>query len=378
MDMKVYKKTRYQNIYKHKNGNYVVKINKPIRSSISRVDGEKIWRIEDALKIRDNPKTGYQKKAEILYKDNMDSMWEKYIDWCKYVDKQSYNTYHKKEIIYNSYLKEKFKKPISKYNRNDFAKFVDELDTTDVMKNHILKHLKTCLNWCVSQGIIIDNPLRNIKMYKTTKKEMKYWTTEEIKKFFNYMNTLEDEESYRIKILVLLGFMLGDRIGETRALFFSSINKQNNTITINHSINYNPDGEDYISHTKTKYSQRTIDVSENLISAIEEYKDFLIKKGYNITDNSLIFFNHQNNKPYSDSYLRNQFYKYCEDAGVSKIRLYDLRHTYVATMMQEGKELYLISERLGHTSYSTTVNKYGHLSNEVRKEIAKTTDKYVF
>jgi integrase len=172
--------------------------------------------------------------------------------------------------------------------------------------------------------------------------------------------------------------MLGDRIGETRALFFSSINKQNNTITINHSINYNPDGEDYISHTKTKYSQRTIDVSENLISAIEEYKDFLIKKGYNINDNTLIFFNHQNNKPYSDSYLRNQFYKYCEDAGVSKIRLYDLRHTYVATMMQEGKELYLISERLGHTSYSTTVNKYGHLSNEVRKEIAKTTDKYVF
>ena len=32
--------------------------------------------------------------------------------------------------------------------------------------------------------------------------------------------------------------------------------------------------------------------------------------------------------------------------------------------------------KLGHSSYSTTVNKYGHLSNKVRKEIAEITDKY--
>lgn len=57
--------------------------------------------------------------------------------------------------------------------------------------------------------------------------------------------------------------------------------------------------------------------------------------------------------------------------------MYDLRHTFVATMMAEGKELYHISQRIGHSSYNTTVDKYGHLSNEARKEIAKTTDKYI-
>ena len=45
--------------------------------------------------------------------------------------------------------------------------------------------------------------------------------------------------------------------------------------------------------------------------------------------------------------------------------------------MAEGKELYLISERLGHSSFATTVNKYGHLSNDVRKEMALATDKYL-
>ena len=56
--------------------------------------------------------------------------------------------------------------------------------------------------------------------------------------------------------------------------------------------------------------------------------------------------------------------------------MYDLRHTYVATMMSEGKELYHISERIDHSDYSTTVNKYGHLSTKTRKEIAAITDKY--
>lgn len=41
------------------------------------------------------------------------------------------------------------------------------------------------------------------------------------------------------------------------------------------------------------------------------------------------------------------------------------------------KELYQISSRLGHSSYATTVNKYGHLSTEIKKEIANTTDKYL-
>ena len=51
--------------------------------------------------------------------------------------------------------------------------------------------------------------------------------------------------------------------------------------------------------------------------------------------------------------MRKQFTYYCYKANVTKIRMYDLRHTYVATMMAEGKELYHISSRIGHNNYST-------------------------
>ena len=170
MDTKVYEKTRYQNIYRHKkNKNYLIMISKPVKSSISSIDGEKIYKLEDALKIRDNPKIKLQKAQEIRYKDDLDSLWDKYMFHCQFVEKQAYNTFHKKQLIYNKYLRNIFKKPVSKYNKEDFVRFIDNLDTTIVMKNHIIKHLKTFLNWCVSEEILFTNPIINIKFYKVAK-----------------------------------------------------------------------------------------------------------------------------------------------------------------------------------------------------------------
>lgn len=77
---------------------------------------------------------------------------------------------------------------------------------------------------------------------------------------------------------------------------------------------------------------------------------------------------------YSDTSLRKHFYKLRD---VKKIRLYDLRHTSVALLMSEGWELYHISERLDHRNYSTTVEKYGHLSNNTKQKIANSISKFL-
>lgn len=175
-----------------------------------------------------------------------------------------------------------------------------------------------------------------------------------------------------------LSFTLGDRVGETRTLSFGSFNKEQLKININHSINYDTKSDDFLSNTKTYSSQREIDITNKLIEEIEKFRFFLQNElKYKISEDTLLFLNHTTKKPYTDTTIRKSFYKICDEINLSRIRLYDLRHTYVATMMAERKELYLISERLGHTSFSTTVNKYGHLSNRIRKEIAEVTDKYL-
>ena len=385
MDMKVYKKTRYQNIYKHiKNGNYVISMSKPVKTSISRIDNKKIFEINEAIRTRDNVAVRQQKALETTHKEDFDTLWSKYIDNCKYVAKMAYNTLNRKEKDYNRYLKGKIDKSVAKTNKDFWSKYIDELDCSDKQKNHILKIVKAFFNWCIDNNYLINNPVSTIKKYKVEKAEMKYWTPDELKSFLNVLdkdiNSTDikiKKSAFMIRTLVLIGFNLGDRFGETRALTFDSFSKQNNTVTINHSINYDTKSNDFLSSTKNYQSQRVILVTDKLISEIEKYKSFLKHEcELPVNDSSIIFFNYATGRPYSDTNLRKIFQNYCERANVTKIRVYDLRHTYVATMMTEGKELYQISERLGHSNYNTTVNKYGHLSNQIRKEIAQTTDKY--
>lgn len=386
MDKKVYETTRYQNIYRHKkNKNYIITISKPTKTSISKVDNNKIYKIEDALKIRDNPKIKFQKGNEAKYKDEFDDVWSKYIDVCKKEKKLAFKTINKKEQLYSKYIKNNFKKRLSKINKEDVYNFIFNMNTTDKQKNEIIKILKAFFNWCIEEDYLIVSPANKIKKYKVKKTEMKYWIPAELKQF---LETLEIDinsddlrlkiKARRIKILVLIQFSLGDRIGEGRVLSFNSFDKILETVKIRHSINYDRKDKDYLSNTKNYHSQRDVDVTIKLINEVYDYKQFIIQNvNRNVQDEDLIFFNYQTKRPYSDTTLRNDFNYYCDKAKVKRIRLYDLRHTYVATMMSEGKELYLISPRIGHKNYSTTVNKYGHLSSKTRKEVAEITDKYI-
>lgn len=386
MDMKVYEKTRYQNIYRHKkNKNYVIMISKPAKTSISRIDNKKIVSIDEAIKIRDNVLIKRQKGLETVHKEDFDTLWDKYIYDCKYVRKLAYNTIIRKEKDFNRYLKGKIDKPVSKTDKEYWTKFIDNLNTTLKQKNHLIKITKAFFNWCKYEEYIIDNPFDKISKYKVETKEMQFWIPKHLKDF---LETLEKDihsndirlkkKAYRIKTLTIINFSAGDRIGETRALTFKMFDKDKLKLNIFHSINYDRSSNDFLSSTKTYNSQRTIDITNKVIEVVEEYKKFLINElELEIGNNTLLFFNHTTHKPYSDTSLRKDFYYYCEKANVPKIRMYDLRHTYAATMMSEGKEAYMFSKRMGHKSISITINKYGHLSEQIKKEVAQSTDKYI-
>ena len=388
MNTKIYEKTRWENIYRHKkNKNYIIRFNGKVETSVSKDErGNKIYDSETARKIRDNQVIMNKKNVEIKHKETIDDLWIKYIDDCKYVKKQAYNTIERKEKAFNRYVKGKISLPINKINKEYWAKFIDNCVCSDKQKNHLIKILKTFLNWCVEENIVFYNELLKVKKYKETNEEMKYWTIPEIKRFFSNIQKIIDEtddlhlkkQALTIQTLAIIGVSLGDRIGETRALTYNCINEVKMTLNINHSINYDRNSADFLSNTKNYQSQREISITQKLNDQIKKYKDFLINEmGYPVKDSDIIFFNYSTKKPYSDTLLRKQFYRFCELCEVSQIRMYDLRHTYVATMMTEGKELYMFSPNLGHKKHDTTVNKYGHLSLDVKREIANTMEKYL-
>ncbi len=48
-------------------------------------------------------------------------------------------------------------------------------------------------------------------------------------------------------------------------------------------------------------------------------------------------------------------------AGIRKIRLHDLRHTFGSLLIQNGASVVYVKEQMGHSSIQVTVDTYGHL-----------------
>jgi integrase len=51
-------------------------------------------------------------------------------------------------------------------------------------------------------------------------------------------------------------------------------------------------------------------------------------------------------------------------AGVTKVRLHDLRHTHVSLLAKAGQPLEVVSKRLGHANISITADRYLHFYSE--------------
>ena len=83
---------------------------------------------------------------------------------------------------------------------------------------------------------------------------------------------------------------------------------------------------------------------------------------YKLDNNARIF-------PVSKHYLQHEMKRGCEETGIKKIRIHDLRHSHVAYLIELGFSPVEIAERLGHESISVTF-VYSHLYPSKQKSLA--------
>jgi integrase len=60
--------------------------------------------------------------------------------------------------------------------------------------------------------------------------------------------------------------------------------------------------------------------------------------------------------------------------GVEGLRFHDLRHTAVALAISQGAHPKALQERLGHSSVTVTLDRYGHLYEGLDGQIAASLD----
>ncbi len=119
-------------------------------------------------------------------------------------------------------------------------------------------------------------------------------------------------------------------------------------------------------HTTTKSKKsRRVDMSRELRRVLIELRDkrlleaFL--KGKNDISDELVFLSPDGTILDPDNLYHRYFQPVLMKAGLRKIRLHDLRHTFGSLLIQSGASIVYVKEQMGHSSIQVTVDIYGHL-----------------
>ena len=77
-------------------------------------------------------------------------------------------------------------------------------------------------------------------------------------------------------------------------------------------------------------------------------------------------------KPLSPSTIERKKNIYCKIANVKQIRIHDFRHSHCTILISKGIPINIVSERLGHSNISMTLDNYTHILNKDKKRVLKT------
>ncbi|MGV9387340.1 tyrosine-type recombinase/integrase [Nonomuraea sp. NPDC003707] len=126
---------------------------------------------------------------------------------------------------------------------------------------------------------------------------------------------------------------------------------------------------------KTEASDRTVVVDAETMAILKEHKKRQAKErlaaGETGVDSGFVFTD-SFGRPLHPHHLTDAFYWLAYQAGLSPVRLHDLRHGAATMMLAAGVELKIVQETLGHVSSTFTRDTYTSVYPEVAAAAAES------
>lgn len=123
---------------------------------------------------------------------------------------------------------------------------------------------------------------------------------------------------------------------------------------------------DGIAERDTKTSvkgHRTIKLGPLLTKRLLEHRDVQRDKADGFTP-EWVFSHAAGATPWRPDYASREFARVCKKAGVTGVRLHDLRHHLATDQLAKGRSVQAVAQRLGHSSIATTQRTYNHWIEE--------------
>ena len=127
----------------------------------------------------------------------------------------------------------------------------------------------------------------------------------------------------------------------------------------------------------TAKSRRTVALSSATVQTLRQHRqgqlEDRLRLGSAYQDLELIFATPVGG-PVDPSNLRRAWLLITEAAGLKGLRFHDCRHIHASLLVRQGIHAKVISERLGHSGISITMDTYAHLMPTAQAEAAAGLD----
>lgn len=259
---------------------------------------------------------------------------------------EDFKTYLRNYTVIN-----KIKVNNPQYGKNCRKKYIyKEIEITKERANSTINRhiemLSKMFNLCIDNGLLEINPCKSTHQLREENFKIRFLTKEEEKRMFDVINA----EYSSLKPIIVCALQTGMRKSEIFNLKWNQIDFKKGFIEI----------------LKSKSGKaRKIPISKRLD---EELRKLLILKS-----NEYVFINPQTQKPYVD--IKKSFSSILEKAEIEKFRFHDLRHTVATRMVENGVDLVVVQEIMGHSNIQTTM-RYAHPVPERKKQAIEFLNSY--
>ncbi|MFI6861536.1 tyrosine-type recombinase/integrase [Streptomyces sp. NPDC050421] len=229
--------------------------------------------------------------------------------------------------------------------------------------------LKSALEHAVREDELPRNVARNVKTTAPRPRRFQPLTATEARQL------LQAASDDRLHALYELALRTGLRKGELLGLHWEDLDLDSGTASIHRSLQRTRTGGLTTLHTKSRASERRIALPTECINSLKRHRERQ-EEERNATNvgwkDSGLIFTTPTGGPLDPANMTRRFGRLLDRAGLRRIRFHDLRHSTATLLLEQGIDLVVIKELLGHAHIGDTAGVYAHVRLHLQRRAIDT------
>ncbi len=180
----------------------------------------------------------------------------------------------------------------------------------------------------------------------------------------------------RLAAVFVVALATGMRIGEMLALRWRDVDLARGSLSVTATLAWStgkPTGKPVWAEPKTQRSRRRIALSAPVVEALRQHRTRQqverLAAGPAWQEYGSVFCD-EVGIPLNDGHVRRRHWRLLKAAGLPRVRFHDLRHTCATLLLSQRINPKVVSEMLGHSTVSITLDIYSHVLPDMQEDAA--------